>query len=254
MARDGMRMKLNPDAKRQLRTYFEEAVKDADKEVRRVYQDILQYGRQKEYKGINGLLKDIKKQYMETSLYPIMVSEHKKWEEGDSSIHEVLRHMGAASEGDSLYKNACFFEQELKECHMKFYRIELEEPVESGEINLDKTIRGWIEELEVFYDQGIKALDTLLGERKKEIKNKAQEDNHLYSAIGTLIEAIYVADIEFLKKLKKGTGTEYRETLEKTGAKTVREEKEEAKKLKTFAESIGDVLKSESEVFKKILF
>ena len=66
MARDGMRMKLNPDAKKQLRTYFEEAVKDADKEVRRVYQDILQYGRQKEYKGINGLLKDIKKQYMET--------------------------------------------------------------------------------------------------------------------------------------------------------------------------------------------
>lgn len=247
-------MKFNPDAERQLSNYFEQAVLDADKEVRRVYQEILQYEQQKQYKGLRGLLRDIKKQYMETSLYPTMVSEHKKWEEGKSSIHEVLRDMGAADEGDSLYRKACFFEQELKELHMKLYSIELEEPVESENINLDKTIREWIEEIEVFYDQGIKALDILLGERKKEIKNKAQEDNHLYSAIGTLIEAIYVADIEFFKMLKKGTGTEYKETLEKAGVKKIHEEKDEAKKLKSFAEGVADVLRSESEVFKKILF
>lgn len=252
MEKNGMKMRFREDDKREMKTFFENVLNDMRESQLKLYADLLELNREKAYKQVYGLIEDLKTQY-ETTLKKEVLRDFQKWQDGQSSIQAFIKDIGAGNSNDEIMVEVRKFEEQLKEVLIEISSKELEVPVLTTIVNMNISMDAVVDKIADLYKREMTELETLMASTDRSVKER-REENYIYNPIGILLNTILLTNKNFFEKMRNGTKKEFRDMLFSESKKTIKNEEDEKKQLKAFAQEVVDTLKSDSDIFKKILF
>lgn len=239
-AKDRMEMKM----------FFEETLETLSGEKLEIYETLLKLCRENGFRQITGITNEFRDLY-ENTLKDNVRCVFEKWEESDASIQAFLLTMGAGDKDDEIISIAREFEEQLREFVMQIVSKEMEIPISTNIPQVD--IETTMEKIEDAYDIEIKKVNALKGDVRRKEREK-EDENDIYISLCVLLNGILEEYEKFFKTLKKGIKQYSKEVLKPQSKKVVQAVRDEKENNKMRATNLEDLLLSEADIFKDILF